>query len=85
MTNYFEQIASTIALVVHFYVIYIHRKNKWQPIETLPENCLVLCYREVQGTPNIETASLIDGIIGGPGWEYSCNAQPTHWMPIPKS
>jgi hypothetical protein len=59
----------------------------WQPIETAPrDGTAVLCFRLLDGKPEIKTAYWRPDreAFGGEAWSYFPSYPPTHWMPLPE-
>lgn len=58
--------------------------NGWKPIITFPKDgTWILCYQQIDNkTYKIQSARWHDGVLGGPGWEYSVKYYPTHWRPM---
>ena len=61
----------------------LRQRTEWQPIETCPENKVVLVAWDRGYEIQVEQAEKINGFFGSV-WGLSREFEPTHWMPLPE-
>ena len=75
--------SSTIALGQEVASLHNKLRNPWQPIETCPENKVVLVAWDKGYEIQVEQAEKINGFFGSI-WGLSREFEPTHYMLIPE-